>query len=132
FNEKTQNRYLKRPKMMYSICKRAGIKPLSTTKRKIGRGKNKGKFIEMGVYFGFHSLRHFMASYLLDEEKVSLKTVSELLRHRNVRTTEIYLHAISQSKLNALDNIEGKFTPKLAYPPPTAATTNNKGLTVNG
>ena len=132
FNEKTQTRYLKRPKMMFSICQRAGIKPLSTTRRKIVRGKNKGKYIEIGVYYGFHSLRHFMASYLLDEEKVSLKTVSELLRHRNVRTTEIYLHTISQSKLTALDNLEGRFTLKLVNPPPTPATTNKEGVNLIG
>lgn len=128
FNDKTQTRYMKRPKMMSSICQRAKITPLSTTKRKIVRGKNKGKYLEVGVYYGFHSLRHFMASYLLGEEKVSLKTVSELLRHRNVRTTEIYLHAISQSKLTALDNLEGKFTLKLVNPPPTPATTDEEGV----
>ena len=128
FNEQTQARYQKRPKMMASICRRAGLKPLGTTKRKIGRGKQKGQYKEVGVYYGFHALRHFMASYLLDEKKVSLKTVSELLRHRNVRTTEIYLHAISQSKLIALDNLEGKFTLKLAYPPPTPATKIEEGV----
>lgn len=75
---------------MASLCERAKIKPLGKTKRKIGRGKKKGQYKEVGVYYGFHALRHFMASYLLDEKKVSLKTVSELLRHRNVRTTENY------------------------------------------
>ena len=62
-----------------------------------------------------------MASYLMDEEKVSLKTVSGLLRHKNVRTTEIYLHSIDTSKVAASDKIEGKFTLKLAKPLQEAA-----------
>jgi integrase len=73
-------------------------------------------------YYGFHSLRHFMASYLMDEENVSLKTVSGLLRHKNVRTTEIYLHSVDESQLAASDKIKGKFTLKLAKPPQGAAT----------
>jgi integrase len=68
FNKKTQSRYLKRPKMMASLCERVK-KPLGTTKRKIGRGNKKGQYKEVCVYYGFHALRHFMASYLLDEKR---------------------------------------------------------------
>jgi len=98
FNESTNNRFMPRPRMMKSLCRRAGI-----------------------MAYGFHALRHFMASYLMDEEKVSLKTVSGLLRHKNVRTTEIYLHLIDTSKVAASDKIEGKFTLKLAKPLQEAA-----------
>jgi integrase len=93
YNKQTNNRFMARPKMMTSLCRRAGTPP-----------------------YGFHSLRHFMASYLMDEEKVSLKTVSGLLRHKNVRTTEIYLHSIDTSKVAASDKIQGKFTLKLTEP----------------
>ena len=39
YNEDTKDRYYHRPKMMAGICKRAGIEPIGTTRRKIGRGK---------------------------------------------------------------------------------------------
>jgi len=104
YNTATNNRFMARPKMMKSLCRRAGI-----------------------TAYGFHALRHFMASYLMDEEKVSLKTVSGLLRHKNVRTTEIYLHSVDTSKVAASDKIEGKFTLKLAKPLQEAAI-KEKGI----
>lgn len=67
-NPKTGTQYFARPKIMRSICKKAGV-----------------------PQYGFHSLRHFVANLLADKEKVSLKRVSRLLRHKNIRTTEIYL-----------------------------------------
>jgi hypothetical protein len=78
-------------------------------------------------YYGFHALRHFMASYLMDEENVSLKTVSGLLRHKNVRTTELYLHSVDESQLAASVKIKGKFTSELAKPPQEAATKQKGG-----
>jgi integrase len=87
-----------RRKMMKSLCRRAGI-----------------------TAYGFHALCHFMFSYPMDEEKVSLKTVSGLLRHKNVRTTEIYLQSIDTSKVAVSDKIEGKLTLKLAKPLQEAA-----------
>jgi integrase len=94
-----------RRKMMKSLCHRAGI-----------------------TAYGFQALRHFMVSYPMDEKK-SLKTVSGLLRHKNVRTTEIYIQSIDTSKVAASDKIEGKFTLKLAKPLQEAAI---KGKGVDG
>jgi integrase len=128
FNAQTGDRYYHRPKMMAAICQRAGIKPIGVTKRKISRGKKKDQYQEVPVYYGFHSLRHFMASYLMDEEKVSLKTVSGLLRHKNVRTTEIYLHSVDSSQEAAANKMEEKFTLKLSKPPQPAAT-EKEGVT---
>jgi hypothetical protein len=73
-----------------------------------------------------------MASYLMDEENVSLKTVSGLLRHKNVRTTEIYLHSIDTSALAATSKIKGEFTLKLVEPlrpPATVDAEKKKGGT---
>lgn len=86
YNERTQTRYLRRPKLMRSVCRRAGVK-----------------------FYGFHSLRHFVASYLQDIEKVGTKTVSKLLRHSRVSTTERYLHTKREAERMALEKLEGKF-----------------------
>ena len=87
YNEKTGNRYNHRPKLMKGLCKRAGIDPP----------------------FGFHSLRHFIASYLADKEKISKKTIGGLLGHKALQTTEIYLHSIDGSERDAMDRLAGKF-----------------------
>ena len=142
-NEGKGDRYKERPKMMWTICKRAGCPPIGT--RQITRSlkqirafekKNKRpiredeKVMTLPKFYGFHSIRHFMASYLMDEKKVSLKTVSGLLRHKNVRTTEIYLHSVDNSALAATTQIKGEFTLKLIEPlrsPATEETKKEKG-----
>ena len=128
YNEDTGDRYYHRPKMMASLCKRAGIEPIGTTMRKIDKGKNKGKYQEANLYYGFHALRHFMASHLIDSEKTSLKTVSKLLRHKNLKTTEIYIHSIDESVRLTTTKIQGKFTPKNINPRPEVAPTKEKEL----
>lgn len=122
YNEKTGDRYYHRPKLMASLCKRAGIEPIGNSKRKIFRGKNKGKYKEVGLYFGFHALRHFVASHLADSGKVSTKAIQGLLRHKNLKTTEIYLHSIDESQRVAMAGIEGKFTSILTKVQPEGAT----------
>ncbi len=125
FNEKTGARFYHRPKMMTSLCKRAGISPIGKGMRKISSGKNKGKMIEVDLYIGFHALRHFMASYLADQEKVGVKAVSGLLRHKSLKTTEIYLHTIDEGQRIAIDKIQGIFTQK--KDDPQASVTSTKG-----
>lgn len=127
YNEATEDRFHHRPKMMASLCKRAGILPIGKGVRKLSRGKNKGTMVEVDLYIGFHALRHFMASYLADQEKVGVKAVSGLLRHKNLRTTEIYLHSIDEGQRIAIDKIQGKFTPKKDYP--QASPTSIEGCT---
>jgi len=87
YNPVTKRRFKNRPKLMPSLCKKAGIDPP----------------------FGFHALRHFVASLLSDKEKVSTKTISGILGHLEVRTTEIYLHSIGDSMKDAMSRLEGKF-----------------------
>jgi integrase len=95
FNERTGDRFYKRPKLMKSLCKRAGIKP-----------------------FGFHTLRHLMASLLADNPKISTKTIQHILGHSEQRTTEIYLHKLDGAIGSAMDSISGKFAPKKENPQP--------------
>jgi integrase len=120
YNAKTGDRYYHRPKMMASLCKRAGIKPLDQSKRKIQRGKNKGKYETVNLYYGFHALRHFVPSHLMDKKKVSLKTLQKLLRHRSAKTTELYVHSVDESVRAAMTEIEGEFTPILVKVPQKA------------
>jgi len=61
YNQNAQNRYMYRPKLMKGLCKRAGIKP----------------------HFGFHTLRHLMASLMADNPKTSTKTIQN---NRNIFT----------------------------------------------
>jgi len=122
------DRFYHRPKMMASLCKRAGIQPVRYGKRKVQRGKRKGEIEDHPLHIGFHALRHFMASYLADQEKVGVKAVSGLLRHKNLRTTEIYLHSIDEGQRIAIDKIQGKFTPKKDDPQASLTSTKEKGV----
>ena len=80
-NHKTRNRFVSRPKLMKALCKKAGIR-----------------------HFGFHALRHWAATFLADQG-VARKTLSSLLRHRSLATTEIYLHRIEESQREAMDRL---------------------------
>lgn len=130
FNEDTEDRYYHRPKLMAGLCKRAGIPPVGWSKRKISKGPHKGKLKDHPLYPGFHALRHFMASFLADQEKVGVKAVSGLLRHKNLRTTEIYLHSIDEGQRIAIDAIQGKFTSKKDDPQALPTSTKEKGVAV--
>jgi integrase len=87
YNEKTEDRYYHRPKLMKGLCKRAKINPA----------------------FGFHNIRHFVATYLADHEKISKKAIGGLLGHKALQTTEIYLHTVDESGVNALDRLGENF-----------------------
>ena len=89
---------------MKSLCKRAGISP----------------------HFGFHALRHLMASVLADDFKISTGTIQRILGHSKITTTEIYLHSIDGAIETAMDSISGKFTSKQEYPQPKPATKAKK------
>ena len=51
--------------------------------------------------FGFHNLRHSLASFLV-RTKTDPKTVQTLLRHANVKTTlQLYAHSVSEDRMAA-------------------------------
>ena len=82
---KTDDRFSCRRRIMRSICKRAGVQP-----------------------FGYHAIRHHVASLLADREKVGITTVSRLLRHKSIRTTEISLHTVDDGLRQAMGRLENK------------------------
>jgi integrase len=56
--------------------------------------------------FGFHNLRHSLASFLVTQTKTDVKTVQSMLRHANVGTTlDIYTHAVQKDMLAAQDQV---------------------------
>jgi integrase len=51
--------------------------------------------------FGFHNLRHSLASFLV-RSKTDPKTVQALLRHSDVKTTlQLYAHSVSTDRMTA-------------------------------
>ena len=54
------------------------------------------------VRFGYHTLRHSLASWLLVTNGTDVKTVQNMLRHSDVGTTlGIYAHSMSEDRLKA-------------------------------
>jgi len=86
YNVRAETRYLRRPKLMHSLCRRAEIRE-----------------------YGFHAIRHFIATYLHDVMKVPTGVLSGILGHGSKRTTEIYLHSIPEAQREALTRLEGVF-----------------------
>ena len=60
--------YVARWKLLKKLCREAKVEP-----------------------FGYHDIRHTVAKYLNDLQKVGLKKVQQVLRHRKQTTTEIYV-----------------------------------------
>jgi len=71
-NPETGEPYQNKRWMFRTLCKTAGV-----------------------PYFSAHAVRRFFADMLADKYKQSTKIVQRFLRHKNVRTTEIYLENIN-------------------------------------
>lgn len=69
--------------LMEDLCARAGVKP-----------------------FGFHSIRHHVASILADSGKATLGQVQKFLRHKRPTTTERYLHEVTRDQREVAEILE--------------------------
>ncbi len=58
--------------------------------------------------FGFHGIRHLCAS-ILAAENVPLVDIQKHLRHRNLTTTQRYIHSLSKKGVNVLFKSLGEF-----------------------
>lgn len=56
----------------------------------------------------FHSLRHTYATCMI-EKGVSILTVSRLLGHSSIKTTEIYAHTLEETKIQAVNTLNTMF-----------------------
>ena len=69
--------------MMGNLCKKACVK-----------------------HFGFHAIRHHVASVINDSRKASMKQIQGLLGHKRQSTTEEYLHFIGSALYDAAEILD--------------------------
>jgi integrase len=64
-----------------------------------------GVVLKPGQRFGFHNLRHSLATFLINKES-DTKTVQGLLRHANVSTTlGLYAQSVNSSMVKAQESM---------------------------
>lgn len=93
FNAETGTRYNRRPKMMPGLCKRAGV-----------------------PNYGFHAIRHFVSSYLYDQEKIGKATIGKILGHQSITTTDIYIHSLDEALKEAVHRVDKVLLPATSLP----------------
>lgn len=63
---------------------------------------------ELNIHLSFHCARHTFATILLNLE-VPITVISKLLGHTNLKTTQIYAKVQPESKVKAIDKLNGMF-----------------------
>jgi integrase len=83
--------YHQKGHIMKDLCKKAGVKP-----------------------FGFHAIRHHVASILADSGKASLSQIQKMLRHKRITTTDNYIKTLDPQlkQIAEVLNEQGKFEDK--------------------
>jgi integrase len=77
------------------------------------RAQIKRACINAGVpYYGWHSIRHHVASLLSDNHKVSLPTIQKMLGHQRLTTTERYIQSLSEGVREAADLLKIETLPE--------------------
>ncbi len=109
-----QSPYAKPDDWIFPSFKLSGKTPLSasiTAGDKLRPAAIKaGIRLESGQRFGFHNLRHSLATFLVSRGK-DVKTIQELMRHAKVTTTlQLYSQAIDATKLEAQQEIASAIT----------------------
>lgn len=65
-----------------------------------------GVVLEAGQRFGWHNLSHSLASFLVAEKKVDVRTVQDMLRHSNSSTTiGIYSQSSPESRVQVQESV---------------------------
>jgi len=82
-DKKYGKRFIARWKLLKKLCKDAEVEP-----------------------FGYHDIRHTVAKYLNDLQKVNLKKVQQVMRHRRQTTTEIYVEGNYSDTRNVMSLLE--------------------------
>lgn len=75
--------YQSKRNLMRRLCQKAGVKE-----------------------FGFHAIRHHVASIIADSGKATLGQIQKFLRHRRPSTTEGYLHEVSRDLTEIADLLD--------------------------
>lgn len=87
--------YKNRNKLLRTLCKRAGVKK-----------------------FGFHAMRRYVGS-ILAKDGVPIKTIQEVLRHKQLAHTERYVRGLGIDMSSAMERLQERMTPKAPTQAPT-------------
>ena len=81
----SQLTYLDKRYVMKKLCKKAGVKP-----------------------FGYHAIRHHVASILADSGKASLSQIQKMLRHKRTTTTDTYIKTLDPQLRQVADVLDNQ------------------------
>lgn len=65
---------------------------------------------DYSLYYNLHDLRHYGAHLLAQDPDVTLAMISKMCRHRDLRTTELYLRSLDQSVKAAGEKLAEKLS----------------------